>query len=284
MEKRKLGTTGESLSIVGFGGIIVKDETPAFAAKVVERAIEERGINYFDVAPNYGNAQDRLGPALEPYRKRVFLACKTTKRLAAEAEAELNRSLELLKTDHLDLYQFHSVKTMEDVEQITGRNGALETFTKARDIGLVRFIGFSAHTEEAALALMDRFDFDTILFPLNWVAWNAKGFGPRVMEKAESKGMGILALKSLAKQPWENNQRPEDSKTWYHPVDTFEEALLAFRFTLSLPVTAAVSPGNADLLWWACDAADRFTPLSEAEQETVAQRARGLEPIFPNTR
>jgi predicted aldo/keto reductase-like oxidoreductase len=280
MEKRKLGKTGESLSIVGFGGIVVRDEEPASASRLVSQAIE-RGINYFDVAPTYGNAEECLGPALEPYRKSVFLACKTGQRTAAKASEELRQSLQHLRTDYFDLYQLHAVTTMEEVEQIMRPGGALEAFVKARERGLVRYLGFSAHSEEAALALMDRFEFDTILFPFNWVCWHQGKFGPRVLEKAQGKGMGILALKSLAKRQWEEGEERVWPKCWYAPVDTFEEASLALRFTLSKPITAAVSPSHAELLWWACDAADQFTPLSEEEAAGLAERSEGLAPIFP---
>jgi aryl-alcohol dehydrogenase-like predicted oxidoreductase len=283
MEKRRLGKTGEMLSMIGFGGIAVMNEDPADAKRIVAQAIE-RGINYFDVAPSYGNAEERLGPALEPYRKSVFLACKTGRRTAREAEEELQQSLKRLRTDHFDLYQFHAVTTMEDVEQIMGPGGALETFVQAREKGLVRFLGFSVHSEEAALALMDRFDLDTILFPFNWVCWNQGKFGPRVLEKAQEKDMGILALKTLAKRKWKEDEERKWSKAWYCPVDSFAEALMAVRFTFSRPITAGTSPGHEELLWWACDAADQFTPLSEEEEAEVARRSEGLDPIFPQKR
>lgn len=281
MEKRLLGRTGESLSIIGFGGIVVMNVEPTAAKQAVAQAVEKRGINYFDVAPSYGNAEERLGPALEAYRDSVFLACKTGKRDAVEAEKELSRSLERLKTDHFDLYQLHGVTTLDEVQQILGPGGALETFVRAREQGRVRFLGFSAHSEEAALALLDGFDFDSILFPFNWVCWHQGKFGPRVLEKAVEKGVGVLALKTLAKRKWKENEQRKWIKTWYSPVDTFEEALMAVRFTLSKPITAAASPGHAELLWWACDAADQFTPLSEEEADAVAARTKGLEPIFP---
>ncbi len=281
MEKRKLGQTGEYLSMVGFGGIVVMNEEPEVAKRLVAKAVEERGINYFDVAPSYGNAEERLGPALEPYRHDVFLACKTLERDAEGAERELHQSLKRLRTDYFDLYQLHAVSTMEDVERITAPGGALELFVRAREQGMVRYIGFSAHSEEAALALMDRFDFDTILFPFNWVCWHQGHFGPRVLAKAQEKGMGILALKALAKRRLREGEDRVWKKSWYRPVENFEEALMALRFTLSRPITAAVSPGHAELLWWACDAADRFTPLTEAEEAEVARLSQGLEPIFP---
>ena len=159
--------------------------------------------------------------------------------------------------------------------------GALETFVKAREQGLVRYIGFSAHSEEAAMALMDQFAFDTILFPFNWVCWNQNNFGPRVLEKAQEKGLGTLALKTMAKRRWKEGEERRWSKTWYSPVDTPEEALMAVRFTFSQPITAGPSPGHGELLQWMCDAADQFTPLSEEEAAEVAERSAGLEPIFP---
>ena len=281
MERRRLGKTGEELTIAGFGGIVVKDETPESAKRIVAMAAEERGVNYFDVAPSYGNAEERLGPALEPYRDSVFLACKTGKRDAKGAEEELHRSLKLLRTDHFDLYQFHAVASMEDVDKITASGGALETFMKAREQGLVRHMGFSAHSEEAAMELMDRFEAETILFPFNWVCWHQGNFGHRVLKKAQEKDLGILALKSLAKRRWKKDEERKWNKVWYYPVDTFEEASLAFRFTLSKPITAATSPSHAELLWWMCDAADQFTPLSEEEAKEVAERSTDLEPIFP---
>ena len=276
-----LGKTGAELTIVGFGGIAVRDETPENSARLVARAVHERGINYFDVAPSYGNAEECLGPALEPYRKDVFLACKTGQRDAVGAERELHESLEKLRTDHFDLYQLHGVRTMEEVEQIMAPGGALETFVKARERGLTRFLGFSAHSEEAALALMERFAFDTILFPFNWVCWNEGAFGAPVLEKATEKSMGILALKTMAKRRWKEGEERKWTTCWYSPVDSYEEARMAVRFTFSRPITAGTSPGHAELLWWMCDAAQEFTPLTSAEEAEVTERAKGLEPIFP---
>lgn len=280
MEKRRLGKTNGILSVVGFGGIVVMDEEPASAKRIVARAID-RGINYFDVAPSYGNAEERLGPALEPYRDSVFLACKTEKRTKDEAAAELHRSLQRLHTDHFDLYQLHGVTTLDDVNTIMGKGGAIEAFTEARERGLVRYLGFSAHTEEAALALLNSFDFDSVLFPFNWVCWHQGHFGSRVVDAAKGKGVGMLALKALAKRKWKEGEKRKWSKCWYAPVETAEEASLGLRFTLSLPITAAVSPGHAELLWWACDAADEFKPLSDSEAAWVAERSKGLDPIFP---
>jgi aryl-alcohol dehydrogenase-like predicted oxidoreductase len=283
MEKRRYGKTDIMLSMVGFGGIVVTDETPAAAARVVAHAVQERGINYFDVAPSYGNAEERLGPALEPHRKDVFLACKTEKRSAEDALDSLHNSLKLLRTDYFDLFQLHAVTTPEEVETVLGKGGAMETFVKAREQGKVRFLGFSAHSEEAALALMERFSFDSLLFPFNWVSWNQGKFGARTMAKAVEQKMGILALKTLAKRQWAEGEERKWPKCWYSPVDTYEEAQLAVRFTFSKPVSAAPSPGHAELLWWMCDAADAFTPLTAAEEADLVRRGEGLAPVFPHS-
>ena len=280
MEKRELGKTGEYLSMIGFGGILVMDEDPASASRLVAHAID-RDINYFDVAPSYGNAEERLGPALEPYRKKVFLACKTEERFADGATAELHRSLKTLRTEYFDLYQLHAVTTLEQVDQILGPGGALEAFVQARQQGKVRYLGFSAHTEEAAEALLQGFQFDSMLFPVNWVCWHQGGFGPRALARAESSGVGLLALKALAKRRWKEGEERGWTKAWYAPVETYDEASLAVRFTLSRPVTAAVSPGHLELFDWACRAAEEFVPLSVQEEDLLAQRSRGLDPIFP---
>ena len=160
MDKRPYGNTGEMLSIIGFGGIVVKDADPDESSRLVSEAID-RGINYFDVAPRYGNAQEKLGPALEPYRNDVFLACKTRERDAVNAERELHDSLKKLRTDHFDLYQMHGMTTDADVDEVLGPGGALETFVKAREQGLVRFLGFSAHSVEAASRLLEAFEFNS---------------------------------------------------------------------------------------------------------------------------
>jgi predicted aldo/keto reductase-like oxidoreductase len=248
------------------------------SACLVSRAIDN-GINYFDVAPTYGNAQEKLGPALEPYRSKVFLACKTTMRTKEKATKELCDSLKKLRTDHFDLYQFHGVVTMDEVNQIIGPNGALEAFLEAKRKGLIKYIGFSAHTEEAALALMELYDFDSILFPFNWVCWLKDNFGLKVLNKAQEKHIGILALKALAKRTWEKDEERKWPKCWYAPVDSYKEASLALRFTLSMPVTAAVSPSHAELLWWACDIANQFKPITEEETKTLKESAKKYNPI-----
>ena len=278
MEKRILGKTGEKLSIIGFGGIVVMNETTQDASRYVSQAID-RGINYFDVAPEYGNAQEMLGPALEPYRKGVFLACKTLERTKQGAKKELYDSLKKLRTEYFDLYQFHSVTTIDEVNQIIGPSGALECFIEAKEKGLVRYLGFTAHSEEAAIALMDMYDFSSILFPINWALWFKDNFGPSVLDKAKEKKIGILAIKALAKRALGKNEKKKWSKCWYVPAESFEEAALGLRFTLSLPVTSSVSPSHAELLWWSCDIADQLKPISKEELDILKNKSENIDTI-----
>lgn len=280
MERRPLGNTGAELSIIGFGGILVMNVDPPEADRLVAEAID-RGINYVDVAPSYGNAEERLGPALQPYRDRVFLACKTMKRTKAEAAEELRESLRQMRTDHFDLFQLHSMTTREDLEIATGPGGALEAVIEAREHGLVRHIGFSAHNVEVALELMDRFDFASVLFPVNWMEYFNAGFGPQVVEKAIQKGVGRLALKAMARQKWPDGaDRGPWTKCWYEPCSDPQEAALAVRFTLSQPITAAIPPGHPELFRIALDTAENFQPITEEERDELRQRAHGLQPFF----
>ena len=279
LERRALGRTGERLSIIGFGGIVVNQASAEQASSRVAQAIDA-GVNYFDVAPSYGNAEDMLGPALEPYRKRVFLACKTTERSKEGSRKELESSLRKMRTDHFDLYQLHAVNTREDVDRIFAPGGAMETFLAARQEGKARFLGFSAHSVEAAMALMDRHDFDTILFPANFATWHAGNFGPQVLAKAHAKKMGILALKAMARGPYAKEAKRQYPKCWYEPLSNPEDATMGLRFTLSHPVTAAIPPGDETLFAMALGLAARFTPLSEAEAQAIKEKAAKQEPLF----
>lgn len=276
--KRKLGNTEEMLSIVGMGGIAVMNLEQSRANAIVAEAIE-RGVNYFDVAPTYGDAELKLGTALRGKRDKVFLACKTAERTKKGAEKQLKESLKRLKTDYFDLYQLHGMTTEEDFKIALGPNGALEAIIKAREEGLVRYIGFSAHSSEIAIKLIDVFDFDTILFPINWVAMINANFGPAVIEKAKSKGIRILAIKGMAMTLKEEGDT-RYPKTWYKPIEDPELAKLAFRYTLSQPVTSAIPPGDERFFPIALEVGENFKEITEGEVEILKEKAKGLKPIF----
>ena len=282
IQRRTLGKTGEKLSIIGFGGIVVMNDESGAANNTVAEAVD-RGINYFDVAPSYGNAQERLGPALAPYRKNCFLACKTDGRLKEDSRKDIEESLRLLKTDHLDLYQFHALTKMTDLDKVLGPGGAIETAEAAKKEGKIRYIGFSVHSQETAVAAMNRYPFDTILFPLNFVLYTQAGFGPQILETARQKQIGILCLKSMAKTVWPADQQknhPSDPKCWYKPAAFPNEASLGLRWTLGHPITAAIPPGEERYLRLAMDVAQNYKPLNATEEQALLKGAPGVEPIF----
>lgn len=278
--KRQFGRTGEQLSMLALGGVVLMNEEQSVANEAVALAFD-RGINYYDVAPSYGNAEEKLGPALAPYRSRSFLACKTTERSREGAEKDLNESLTKLQTDHFDLYQLHALSSIEEVETAFGPDGAMEVVLKARDAGKIRFIGFSAHSQEAALLALEKFDFDTTLYPLNYICWHQGGFGPEVVEIARKRNMGISALKSLGRTNIKEGEEKKYEKCWYHPVP-FEDddlALLAMSFTLS-KADLMVPPGEPAYFWKAMDLVHQVKPITEVEKVKVKKLSEGFEPIF----
>ncbi len=271
------------LPIIGFGGIVVVGQAQDDASREVARAVD-RGVNYFDVAPTYGNgeAEEKLGVALKPYRKKSFLACKTQKRDAKGARKELENSLRVLNTDYFDLYQLHAMSKMEDVDTVLGPGGAMETFSKAREQGKVRYLGFSAHDEDVALRLIDEFPFDSVLFSVNYVCFAQGNFGPRLVKKAKEKDVACLALKALAYTRWgdRKERRANYPKCWYRPISDLEKARRALRFTLSENVVAAIPPGDEKIYRIAETLAAQFTPLSPDERKSFLASTKGVTPIF----
>jgi aryl-alcohol dehydrogenase-like predicted oxidoreductase len=279
MEQRVLGKTGFSISVFAFGGIVVRDTPEDEAGRIVSEAVEG-GINYFDVAPSYGNAQDILGPAIRPYRSRIYLACKTEKRTRDEALAALHNSFKLLTTDYFDVYQLHGVEP-GDVDTILGKNGALEALVDAKEKGLVRNIGLTTHYDSVALRLMKAYSFDTLLFPVNWACWLKNGLGQEALQEAARQNIGRVAIKGLAK--WA--KEPKDDgypKCWYRPI--FDDPVLAemaLRFTLSRNVHTAVSPGDVRMLRLGLSIVEKYQgappPLFPAELEELSSRAEKVE-------
>jgi predicted aldo/keto reductase-like oxidoreductase len=277
--KRVLGKTGEKLSVIGFGGIMLNDNPQDFANELVAKSYE-LGVNYYDVAPSYGNAEERLGPALKPYRKNCFLACKTGKRDAEGAQQELENSLRLMQTDHFDLYQLHALSSVEQVEQVFAPGGAMEVFEKAKKDGKVKHLGFSAHSVDAAMLAMKNYTFDSILFPINFACWNAGNFGPQVYAEAEKQGMGILALKAMALTRLKDGEQKFYKNVWYKPVLDEEIMKMALKYTLSKNITAAVPPGKNTLYLKALEFMDGFGDISAEETAKLTELSQVTEPIF----
>jgi aryl-alcohol dehydrogenase-like predicted oxidoreductase len=285
MEKRTLGKTGFSISVFAFGGIVVRDTEQPEADSIVAEAVD-RGINYFDVAPSYGNSQDVLGPAIKPHRQKVYLACKTQERTKEAALKELYTSLKLLHTDYFDVYQMHAVRP-EEIDTILGPGGALETFVQAKEQGLVRNIGVTTHFDEAALRLLKSYSFDTLLFPINWACYLKDGLGKAALEAAAALNMGRIAIKGLANRAKEP-KKDGYPKCWYRPLfDDPELADMALRFTMQQDVHTALSPGDARMLRLGLSIVEKYQgkplPLSDEELTELKRRALLVKnPIFPH--
>jgi aryl-alcohol dehydrogenase-like predicted oxidoreductase len=285
MEKRTLGKTGLSVSVLAFGGIVVKNTDQSEAAAIVAEAVD-RGVNYFDVAPSYGNAQDILGPALKPHRQKVYLACKTHGRTKDALLEELHNSLKLLHTDYFGVYQMHGVNP-DEVDVILGPGGAVEALVELKKQGVVRNIGLTTHHDEVALRVLSSASLDTLLFPINWACYLKDGLGKAALAEAAKQNMGRIAIKGLANRAKE----PKDDgypKCWYRPIfDDPELAELALRFTMQQDIHTAVSPGDERMLRLALSIVEKYQgkpkPLSADELAELKRRALLVEtPIFPH--
>jgi aryl-alcohol dehydrogenase-like predicted oxidoreductase len=284
LPRRLLGKTGEKLSIIGMGGMVISGLEQSEANKIVDKCIE-KGINYFDVSPEYGDSEIKLGPALKPFRKDVFLACKTARRYKEGAEKELHQSLKQLETDYLDLYQFHNLDDpIDDVEVAFSKNGAVHAFIKAKEQGLIKHIGFSTHSTEVALQVMKEFDFDSIMFPINFCCHYTGKLSERVLADANRRGLGILAIKSMVRErlPVPESTHEYYPKCEYEPVVDLPLAEDALRWTLSQEgVTAAIPPGDENLFKMALQIGPNIKPITDEGIKKLKQLAARLEPLFP---
>ena len=278
MEKRILGKTGYAVTPVVYGGIVSMRDGQDASDRYVSWAVD-RGINYFDVAPSYGDAQEKLGNSLLPYRKGVYLACKTQKRTAAGAKQELLQSMELLHTDYFDVYQLHALSSRADVEAAFAPGGVMETVEWGRREGIIRRVGITAHSETAALDALSRYDFDTVLFPFNWSLHMAFGNGENLMKTAKARNMGVLAMKAFIERAWNEPGEREHSrfpKSWCKPIDTEDTAFLlaAMRYALSLGADTLVPPGNFEKFSFAVRHIDEALArqLSDGERAFLAQK------------
>lgn len=274
MIKRRLGNTGYEIAPVVYGGIVSMSDGQDASDRYVEYAVN-KGINYFDVAPSYGDAQEKLGNSLKPYRKDIYLACKTNKRMAEEGKRELDESLNLLHTDYLDNYQMHGLASLEEVETAFGKDGVMDIMIRAKEEGIVRRLGITCHSEEAALKALDLYDFDTVLFPLNWGLNMGKDFGSRISRTAKERGIGLLGMKTLIHRAWINDDEKHQSrflKSWCKPISENEElGIAAIKYTLSLGADAVVPPGNFESFSFVVEHIEEClaNPLNEADRELL---------------
>ncbi len=283
MQTQRFGRSGHMSTIVIFGAFAVGMLSQEEADAVIE-LIMARGVNHIDVAPSYADAELRLGPWMERYRDRFFLGCKTQLRDREEAHAELHRSLARLRVDRFDLFQLHAVATMEELEACFAPGGSLEAFVEARDEGFTKHLGITSHGPHAPAVLIEalnRFDFDSLLFTLNFQMWADKAYrrdASRLMQIAEQRDIGTMVIKTWARGPW--GDKEHRYHTWYEPFDDAEMVEKALRFNLSQPVTGVISAGDARLLPMILDAAERFQPMDDAEQATLLATAGEYKSIF----
>jgi len=283
MEKRRLGRTGHMSTIVTFGGAALSAVSQEDANKAIELALSH-GVNHIDVAPSYGDAELRLRPWMKKHRDDFFLGCKTGKRTKKEAAEELHRSLERLGVTSFDLYQLHGLDDLKELDTALGPGGAMEAILEARDEGLVRYIGITSHRIPTILDALTRFDFDTVLFPLNHVLRRHRqpynDYEP-LLEIVRKRNIGTIVMKAFAKQRWQIEEH--EYQTWYEPFDTQPEIDMCLRFVLSQGVTTAASAGDIRLISKIISAAERYRELSREEQETLIESAANLKPLFPES-
>lgn len=283
MEKRRLGRTGHMSTVMVFGTAAFWEISPAEADKAIE-LVRAHGVNHFDVAPSYGQAEERLGPWLEKHRSEVFLGCKTMERTKQAARDELRRSLERLRVDSFDLYQLHAIGEMEELDQALGPGGAIEAILEAREAGLVKYIGITGHGYQAPAvhaAALERFDFDTVMTPLNFVQWADPKFrvdAERLLALAAQKDVGVMIIKSVTRAPW--GERPHTYNTWYEPFDDAAPIERSIRFVLSQPVTTFASPADVRLLPMVIRAAESFRAMNPDEQNALVNSASAFQPLF----
>jgi aryl-alcohol dehydrogenase-like predicted oxidoreductase len=282
METRRLGRTGQMVSLLTFGGFALHRISPKEADTVLEMALEA-GITNIDVAPSYGEAEEHIGSWFKRHGKKFFLGCKTEERLKEDAWESIKRSLERLHVDHFDLFQLHGVSDMGTLDTALGPGGALEAIIEAREQGLVRFIGITGHNPPVQNEALKRFDFDTVMFPLNRVhaahfnEWN--DWRP-LLKTARQKDAGVFTIKAVAKQAWEDRSLAfKKTNTWYEPYTEVAEIEKSLWYTLSQDVTSAPLTSEWKLWPVIIDAANRFKPLSKKKQAEYVTSAAQYEPL-----
>lgn len=289
MDTRTLGRTGQESSILTFGTIVLDWLTQEGANQAVELALT-RGVNHFDVAPTYGDAERKLGPKLREHRDRIFLGCKTGKRSYEGAKAELERSLNRLGVDHIDLYQFHGLERDEELDTIAGADGALRAFREAKAEGLVSHIGLTSHGHPDLVSeAIDRInELETVMFPMNYTLVgrdDADHDYGAVLDRVQENEMGAIGIKAFAKGPWPpKNELPKTNRpyaTWYEPYDRQSEIDDCLDFALSQGLTTITNAGDPKLLSMILDAADRFTELSDEKQAELTERGKSAESPVP---
>lgn len=270
MDTRRLGRLGHDSSVLIYGAAALAEVTQATAEESLDSALAA-GINHFDVAASYGEAELRMGPWVEEHRAEIFLASKTGDRSADSAWTSINRSLELLHADRLDLIQAHAVTSMEELDEITAPGGAVEALVRARDEGLVSAIGITGHSHAAPRVhteALRRVDFDSVLTPLNHLLWHRiPGYADdytALVEAVQARDTALMTIKAVARRLWPAEKR---YATWYEPFE--EQQLVTAAVTWVLKghpeVTGIATAGETQLLARMVEAERADMSLEEAD-------------------
>ena len=273
METRRLGQTDHPSSVVAFGTYAIG----AVPQDVADRAIEEalaRGVNHFDVAPSYAEAELRLGDYLKRHpQPDLFVGAKTQRRDRAGAREELLRTLDRLGRDRHDLYQLHAVGTLDDLEACFAPGGSLAAILAARDEGLVAHVGITGHgwrSPATHAAALDRFPFATVMTSCNPFLHADPTFRrdwEALVARCRAADVGIHVLKAIAKGPWDG--REPTHNTWYEPFTEQADIDRAVAWVLHQPVTTLCSAGDLALFAPTCEAAERYRQVAEREQRAL---------------
>ncbi len=281
METRRLGRTGHHSSLAILGGAAFAMDSPDEAGALLDEALEA-GVNHLDIAPGYGSAERAVGPHMRAIRQRLFLACKTAETERDWALRRLDRSLERLQVDELDLYQVHGVTSLEVLDQ---RNEAFQVILEARDRGLTRFVGVTGHDLGAPAAHLEairRYDLDTVMFPVYPAVLADDDYRADVdalLAECAERDVGVMAIKAVAWRAW--GDRTPDALSWYEPHRSDEAIERGVRFALSTPgIHAFCTPSDPATARRAISSASRYEPLTSAEHADAIVDA-DRETIFP---
>jgi aryl-alcohol dehydrogenase-like predicted oxidoreductase len=275
MEYRRLGRLGHESSVLIYGAAALSEVDQETADRSIQQALDA-GINHLDVAASYGDAELRLGPWMPRIRGRVFLATKTGDRDREGAWASINRSLERLQTDHVDLLQLHAIGDLDELGKALGKGGAIEAAVRAKDEGLVGDVGITGHGEEAAATHLEglrRFPFATVLTPLNPVLWRDPVFRANyeaLVEEVRRQDAGLLTIKTASRRNWPDGAEQTHS-TWYEPFTDDERIRATVSWVLAHDeITGLATSGDVRLLV-PIIAAERDR-LSPADAESLLDR------------
>jgi aryl-alcohol dehydrogenase-like predicted oxidoreductase len=278
------GRTGHESTRIIFGAAALSDVTQDEADRTIA-LLEEHGVNHFDTAASYGDSELRLGPWLEHNRDKVFLATKTGEREAGPAYDQIRQSLERLRVDQVDLIQLHNLVDEAEWETALGPGGALEAAVRAREEGLVRFIGVTGHGVTVARQhrrSLERFDFDSVLLPYNYpMMQNAQYVADfeALFALCQERNVAVQTIKAITKAPW--GHQPHTAATWYEPLREQGPIDMAVGWVLGRDGVFLNTVGDIHVLPMVLDAAERFDgsrPTDEAMREL--SREWQMAPLF----